>query len=465
MATYIVYVDLQVPFRNVNQNAAQMARESGSVDMVYTELNLDDGQVGLTRMIDAIELASPDGSVLIIGDFSSGQSFILDELLANKNGWTVMSTTSSSPLLKDLTKGFSVHYSDIHTVASLILMTESLYPQVLIVVDGRIGVDLYYTYLNSITTQTVKLHVMTDDSAPLSDIAAYMNSPQTYIFSTLLGSKFDELMATVNHNRVVTMNTWRIDTDVGPHLNVVAAAPFPEKFGLAGIEAMTSDVLDFAGRVKKIRGNWRMDRLVVIGLWNQFVTDMKTPLAFFRNFTVAPELNASRLFGANFVSNQPLIQNVDVAAFNERNAEPFSQSVITSYIRHPSRTELDYWYSIKITPTVLENVVDRKTGEVLYQRFESSITFIDNGRILLPNPKSWSIEVDMDGDVVTGINALKSEDEDIFNAVPPTINRHIYVCTGYTNPVTQSQDSRFTDESVLNLDANYTPPDFYHSVI
>lgn len=467
MTTYIVYVDLNVPHRNVGVNAAEMARASGSVDMVYTQLQLEDSQPGLTRMINNIESSIPNGisSVLIIGDFTSAQSFALDDLLANKPGWTVMSTTSSSPLVKYLTKGFSVHYNDIHTIATLILMTESLYSQVLVVVDSRVGVDLYYAYLNSITTQTVKLHVMTDDSTPLSAIAPYMNSPQTYVLSTLLGPKFDELMSTVNHDRVVAMNPWRVDENVGPHLNIVASAPYPEKFGLAGLDAMTSDVLDFAGRVRKIRGGWTMDRLTMIALWNQFVTDMKTPLAFYRNFTVDPELNASRLFGANFVSNQDIIQNVDVAAFNEHNAEPFSQSVISAYIRHPSRTQLDYWYSIKIVPTVLENVVNRQTGRTLYQRFINSITSIDNDRILLPNPKAWSIEVDMNGDVVRGVNPLKAEDEDIFNVVPQTINRYIYTCTGFTPRATQIPDSRFTDESVLNIADNYTPPDFYHSLI
>lgn len=454
MSTFVVYVDLAVPGRNVNVGAAQLASESGVVDLVYTELQLSDGEEGLSNMLNSIDaqLESLNGnytSVLIIGDFTSEQSFVLDELLDGKSGYTFISMTSSSPLMSNLNNGFGVHSSDLHTISSMILLTEPFYSQVLIMVDGRYGVDMYNLYKNSISSQNVRLFVV-GEATNMQDISEYMNDPQTYVISTLLGPSFDQMMDLVEHERVLSYNSWVIDESKSQHLNVRPAAPFPEKSGISDLEGMTTDLLEFAGRVKKIEG-WTFNRIIMIGLWNQFVTDTRTPLAFFRNVTVDPTLNTPRLFGANLVSNKELIKGVDIELFNENNVEPFSQSVASIRVRHPSRTQLEYWNNIKITLLSIENI--HMNGQLAIQRFNNSITKVpssDPQKILYPNPSYWDLEASSENGRVTSATSIRVYGDDIFCYIPTIIDRHLYTCSGVPSiePVQPIESSNVTSEII-----------------
>lgn len=481
MNTHIVYVDTQSDSYSSSDKHRSMIMSHGVVENVYSKLRVEDGEEEIAEMLNTINVwlkshrrrsTSDDtimDNVLIIGTLTSNHCIKLDKLLTKYKGWSFISTMATSTRMKSLHNGFSVNYNDIHTISSLILLTESMYPQVLILADDMFGVDLYHAYNNSISTQTVKLQVMNERSPSLSKIEPYINSPKTIIISTLLGSKFDEVLDIMTHSRLISLNPWRMDGESKRHLVLIPSTPFPEKFGHCGRSGMAHDVMEFVTRIKKIEGHYNLGKSGFVELWNQFATDMKSSLSFFRNCTIDPIINIPRIYGARLVSNKRIIEGVEEELFNSDNCESFSQSIVSIYVKRPSRTQIEYWNSIEITPTELIIVRDEETDDVLYQRFHDSITDIGDDKLLMPKVSSWTLEIELGEEGVRSVSHVS--EVDIFTLQPLTHTQYVHIPIidrHSIDAILASDDGLDDDVFDDNLDDDYVVEpnlDFYHSII
>lgn len=471
MNTSIIYIDTQSSSYVTSEEHIRLLSSYGILKMIYKDLKVDDGEESLVKMIDKIQnvigLEGMKGNVLIVGTLTSRHCMRLDKLLNERPNWTFISTIASSTRMNNLLNGFSIHYNDIHVVSSLILLTESLYPQVLIITDDMFGMDLYQAYSNSLTSQIVKLQVMNERTPSLDKIESYINSPNTIIVSAMLGSRYDELLDIVDHDRLISLNPWRIDENRGKHLVVRPSTPYPEKFGYDGLDGMLVDVMEFCTRIKKIEGRYDLDKSKFVQLWNQFATDMKSSLSFFRNCTIDPTLNIPRIFGVKLISNKRLM-DIDSDEFNKRNCETFRQSIMGIYIRHESRTPIEYWNSIHVIPTKLITIKDEDTDDILFQRFSDSITLIDDDKILVPHCGSLPVKLDVSQGEVKGISTY--QELDIFSIEPSTETQYIIQQSIEDNTLdsllSRELDDIEFDEDLDDHEYTIEPNlDFYHSII
>lgn len=410
--------------------------------------------------------------VLITGMLTTSHCDKIDRVLKNRRKWSFLSLIGSSTRLKNLRSGFSICPNDIHIVSSLTLLTQNLYKQVLVLADDTHGVDLYNSYRDSTTSQIVQLHVLNERAPSLETISLFLNSSDTFVINALSGSRRFEVFDMIEHDRVICTN---ILSDSSPelrrHLRLVPSSPFPERFGLHGIDAMRADLTTFLNRLSKIRERWTPSRESLICLWNQFVRDMKSSLYFFRNCVVSESLNVPIMFGYHIVSNKNLVDNVDIKLFDERNCETFNQNIISIYVRSTSRTQVDYWNNLIISPTVFENMYDRDTEELIYQRFNTGITKIADDSVIIPRSTSWPIVVELSDGDVKSITLFDDEhrpfSENIFEMTPRIVQLYQEV-EEYEEEDDIFSDTDFDETLMVELlDDEYERPNmnFYHSVI
>lgn len=469
MNTSVVYVDTQSESHETSEDQMKLLSSYGVLKLIYRDLRVEDDDGKLKEMIrkiqDGIGLEGMKGNVLIIGTLTSKHCTQLDQLLDGRPNWTFISTIATSTRMKSLRSGFSVHYNDIHLVSTMILLTESMYPQILVVTDDMFGIDLYHAYSNSMTSQTVKLQVMTDRSPSLDKIESYINSPKTVVVSAMLGSRYGELLDIIDHERMISLNPWRVDAASKRHLIVRPSTPFPEKFGEQGVSL--KDMMEFCTRIRKIDREYNLGRSEFVQLWNQFTTDMKSSLTFFRNCEIDVTLNIPRIFGIRLVSNKRLIDDVDVELFNSRNCETFNQSVVAVYIRQPSKTPAEYWNNIEVIPTKLISIRDEETKELLYQRFSDSITDIGNDNLMIPHCAALSIRLDLSREVKS---ASLLKDIDIFTLQPKTETEYVIEESveedALDSLLSQDLEDIEFDADLDDLEYTIEPNlDFYHSII
>lgn len=335
-----------------------------------------------------------------------------------------------------------------------------MYPQILVVADDMHGIDFFNAYRSSMTHQKVRLCRIGDQS--LDSMTSHINSSDVVVISSLNSENFKELSDIIQHSRLISINAFS-DNTCGRYLSVKPSAPFPEKFGHSGIDGMKYDLSTFIGRLKKIDGPFKIDRHIMISLWNQFTTDMKSSLAFFRNCTVSPKLNTTPLYGSHIVSNKKIIDGVDIELFDEFNCESFNRSILSVYVRNQPRTQLEYWKNIEISPSRFISVYNDQTDELIYQRFDGSITKIHGDSILFPHTESWPIVVQLDGSEVESAS-LMNGDIDLFEIIPPHERESVEIFE-----VIQDLDDLIDDisDDFIRLQDDDEEPnlDFYHSII
>lgn len=462
MSLYIVYVHSDRSNTEVDQHVSATYRLDPQASMQHIDEMIGE----IDQKLNGLE------HVLIVGMLTTSHCDKLDRLLKNRPTWSFLSLIASSTRMKNLRSGFSVCPNDIHVISSLILLTQNLYRHVLILADDTHGVDLYNSYRSSMTSQNVQLHVLNDRAPSLDKISVFLNSPDTYVINTLTGSRRAEVLEAVTHDRVICTNMF-IETspDIRRHLRLIPSSPFPERFGLCGLDAMISDMNIFLSRLNKIRESWTPSRDSLIGLWNQFVLDMKSSLYFFRNCVVSESLNVPMAFGAHLVSNKNLIDNIDYNLFNERNCEAFNQTIISIYVRNKSRTQIDYWNNLIISPTIFENIYNRDTEELSYQRFKSSITKIADDTVIIPRLSSWPVVVELSEGDVDSVTLFDRDhrafSDNIFEMVP-SIEQIYQESNESEDDIDIFSDADFDSNDMIELlEDDYEKPNmnFYHSVI